>query len=389
MERLDAVVIGAGVVGIAVARALALAGREVTVLEAEARPGMHASSRNSEVIHAGIYYPPGSLKARACVAGREMLYRYCAERGIAHRRIGKLLVAVREDEIPALMRYRETARENGVDDLRVLECTEWRELEPDVEAVAALLSPSTGIVDSHALLTSLLGDLQRSGAVLACNSPVAAGGPAGGGLELEVGGSDPVRIACRSVVNCAGLRAPEVAAAIGTPARFVPRAHFARGHWFTLSGASPFRRLVYPMPEPGGLGIHVTLDLGGQARFGPDVQWIDGIDYRFAGGREEAFRAAIARYYPGIAVRELVPAHCGIRAKIAGPGGPVQDFRIDGPAQHGIAGLVNLFGIESPGLTAALALAELVADPQRRVGPAVAGRATRRGVLGYAAGRTG
>jgi len=389
VERLDAVVIGAGVVGIAVARALALAGREVTVLEAEARPGMHASSRNSGVIHAGIYYPPGSLKARTCVAGRELLYRYCAERGIAHRRIGKLLVAVHDDEIPALMRYRETARENGVDDLRVLERAEWRELEPDVEAVAALLSPSTGIVDSHALLTSLLGDLQRAGGVLVCNSPVTGGRPTGGGLEIEVGGSDPVRIGCRTLVNCAGLHAPAVAAALATPRARVPQAGFARGHWFTLAGTSPFRRLVYPMPEPGGLGIHVTLDLAGQAHFGPDVEWIDGTDYAFPVGREDAFRRAIARYYPGIAARELVPAHCGIRAKIAGPGGPAQDFRIDGPAQHGIAGLVNLFGIESPGLTAALALAELVADPQRQLGPAPAGRATRRGVLGYAAGRTG
>ncbi len=360
MERLDAVVIGAGVVGLAVARALALAGREVTVLEAEPRFGMHASSRNSEVIHAGIYYPPGSLKARACVAGRDMLYRYCAERGIAHRRIGKLLVAVTPDEVPALGSYCETARANGVDDLRVLERAEWRELEPEVEAVAAVLSPSTGIVDSHALLTSLLGDLERARGTLVCSSPVFGGAVKGGGLRLDVGGAEPVRIACRTVINCAGLRAPHVAAALGTPPAWVPPAHFARGHWFALAGASPFRRLVYPMPETGGLGVHVTLDLAGQARFGPDVEWIDGIDYRFAEGREAAFRAAIARYYPGIAARTLVPAQCGIRAKIAGAGEATADFRIDGPAQHGVPGLVNLFGIESPGLTAALALARHV-----------------------------
>jgi L-2-hydroxyglutarate oxidase LhgO len=361
MEMLDAVVIGAGVVGLAVARALALAGREVTVLEAETRFGMHASSRNSEVIHAGIYYAPGSLKARACVTGRDMLYRYCAERGIAHRRIGKLLVAVHPGEVPVLRRYLDTARANGVHDLRELERAEWRELEPEVEAVAAVLSPSTGIVDSRALMTSLLGDLERAGGTLVCNSPVTGGEVGDGALVLDVGGADPVRIACRALVNCAGLRAPQVALALGTPPACVPSAHFARGHWFALAGASPLRRLVYPMPEAGGLGIHVTLDLAGQARFGPDVQWIDGIDYSFPDGREAAFRRAIARYYPGIATRELQPAHCGIRAKTAGPGEPAQDFRVDGPAQHGIPGLVNLFGIESPGLTAALALATLVA----------------------------
>ena len=361
MERLDALVIGAGVLGLAVARALALAGREVTVLEAEARYGMHASSRNSEVIHAGIYYPTGSLKARACVAGRDMLYRYCVERGIAHRRVGKLLIAAHPDEVPVLMRYLDTARANGVHDLRELEHAEWRELEPEVEAVAAVLSPSTGIVDSHALMTSLLGDLEHARGTLVCNSPVTGGVVTREALVLEVGGAEHVRIACRLLVNCAGLRAPEVALALGVPHECVPAAHFARGHWFALAGASPFRRLVYPMPEAGGLGIHVTLDLAGQARFGPDVQWIEGIDYSFPDGREAAFRRAIARYYPGIATRELRPTQCGIRAKTAGPGEPAQDFRIDGPAQHGIPGLVNLFGIESPGLTASLALAELVA----------------------------
>ena len=361
MERLDAVVIGAGVIGLAVGRALALTGREVMVLEAEPRPGMHASSRNSEVIHAGIYYPPGSLKAGACVAGRELLYRYCAERGIAHRRIGKLLVATTPEEIATLRHYQALARANGVRDLRELERAERHELEPEVEAVAAVLSPSTGIVDSHALITSLLGDLERASGVLVCNSPVCGGGVQGGELRIEVGGSEPVRIACRSVVNCAGLRGPEVALAIGTPPGCVPTAQFARGHWFALAGKPPFRRLIYPMPEAGGLGIHVTLDLAGQARFGPDVQWIDGIDYRFGEEREQHFRRAIARYYPGISARELVPAHCGIRAKITGPGEAAADFRIDGPAQHGIGGLWNLFGIESPGLTASLALARTVA----------------------------
>ncbi|MCG3170527.1 MAG: L-2-hydroxyglutarate oxidase LhgO [Pseudomonadales bacterium] len=361
VETLDVVVIGAGVVGIAVARALALAGREVTVLEAEPRPGQHASSRNSEVIHAGIYYPPGSLKARACMAGRDALYRYCGGRDIAHRRIGKLLVACSEAEIPALLHLGENARASGVDDLRRLSQPELRALEPEVEAVAALLSPSTGIVDSHALLDSLLADLHQAGGTLVCRSPV-TGGRVGGELPLlEVGGADGVlRVACRTLVNCAGANAPALARALGVPAAQLPPAYYARGHWFALVGASPFRRLVYPVPEPGGLGVHVTLDLAGAARFGPDVQWVDGIDYRFAADREASFRAAIARYYPGIAARELLPAHCGIRAKIAGPGEPAQDFRIEGPREHGIPGLVNLFGIESPGLTAALALADVV-----------------------------
>ena len=360
METLDAVVAGAGVVGLAVARALALAGREVTVLEAEDRPGQHASSRNSGVIHAGIYYPPGSLKARACVAGRDALYRYCTERGIAHRRVGKLLIASHEGEIPALLRLGENARASGVCDLRQMTRAEVGELEPEIEAVAALLSPSTGIVDSHALLESLLGDLQRAGGTLVCRSPV-LGGAVGGELpELEVGGEAALRVACRTLVNCAGAQAPALAHRLGVPVQHVPPAYFVRGHWFALQGTSPFRRLVYPVPEPGGLGVHVTLDLAGAARFGPDVQWIDGIDYGFDASRETSLRAAIARYYPDIVKIRLQPVQSGVRARISAPGEPAQDFRIDGPHEHGIPGLVNLFGIESPGLTAALALAEMV-----------------------------
>ncbi len=360
METLDAVVVGAGVVGLAVARALALAGREVTVLEAEDHPGQHASSRNSEVIHAGIYYPPGSLKARACLAGRDALYRYCVEHGIAHRRVGKLLIASHEAEVPALLRLGENARASGVHDLRQMTRAQVRELEPEIEAVAALLSPSTGIVDSHALLESLLVDLQRAGGTLVCRSPV-LGGAVGGELpEVEIGGEAALRVACHTLVNCAGAQAPALAHLLGVPVQHVPPAHFVRGHWFALQGASPFRHLVYPVPEPGGLGVHVTLDLAGAARFGPDVQWIEGIDYGFDVGREASFRAAIARYYPGIATRRLQPAQCGIRARVSGPGEAVRDFRIDGPHEHGIPGFVNLFGIESPGLTAALALAEMV-----------------------------
>lgn len=358
VEALDAVVVGAGIVGAAVARALALAGREVTLLEAEDHPGQHASSRNSEVIHAGIYYPPGSLKARTCIAGRDALYRYCSERGIAHRRIGKVLLAVHEAEVPELMRLEQNARTCGVDDLRRLDPAGLRALEPEVEACAALLSPSTGIVDSHGLLESLLADLQRSGGTLVCRTRVNGGSVGGAQPVLELDTRE--RLRCRLLVNCAGAQAPALAHALGVAQSLLPPAYFVRGQWFALQGRSPFGRLVYPLPEPGGLGIHVTLDLGGTVRFGPDVQWADGLDYRFDADRDALFRRAIARYYPGIAQRLLQPAHCGIRARISGPGEPVRDFRIDGPREHGIPGLVNLFGIESPGLTAALALADRV-----------------------------
>lgn len=361
METLDAVVVGAGIVGLAVARALAAIGRDVLVLEAEDRPGQHASSRNSEVIHAGIYYPPGSLKARSCIAGREALYRYCVERGIGHRRIGKLLVACHDDEIPRLHQLLANARANGVGDLRWVSQAQCREIEPELDAVAALLSPSTGIVDSQALLTSLLADLQSAGGQLVCRSPVVAGRGDRDSVLLEVGGDDPVRVACRSVINCAGAGAPALAQALGVAPEHVPRAHFVRGHWFELAGVAPFRHLIYPLPESGGLGIHATPDLGGQVRFGPDVQWIGRVDYTFDTRRVEAFRSAIARYYPGIRARTLLPGQCGVRARISGPGEPLQDFRIDGPEVHGIPGLVNLFGIESPGLTAVLALARIVA----------------------------
>lgn len=361
METLDAVVVGAGVVGLAVARALALAGREVIVLEAEDRPGQHASSRNSGVIHAGIYYPPGSLKARACVAGREALYRYCIERDIGHHRSGKLLVACRDSEVPRLRQLLDNARNSGVRDLLWLSREQCRELEPELVAVAGLLSPSTGIVDSQALLAGLLADLQSAGGQLVCRSPVIAGHAERGSLVLEVGGDDATRVACRSVVNCAGAQAPALAHVFGVAAEHVPPAYFVRGHWFELAGAAPFRHLVYPLPEPGGLGIHVTLDLGGRVRFGPDAQWIERPDYAFDASRITAFRQAIGRYYPNISKRELLPGQCGVRARISGPDEPLQDFHIDGPREHGVPGLVNLFGIESPGLTAALALADIVA----------------------------
>lgn len=363
LERIDCAVIGAGVVGLAVARQLALAGLEVIVLEAASAIGSETSSRNSEVIHAGIYYPPGSLKARLCVAGRHALYRYCEERGVPHARPGKLLVASRDEEVAKLDHYLQTARANGVEDLRRIPVEEARALEPAVKCRAALLSPCTGIIDSHALMQALQGDAQRHGAVVALKSPVLGGEIRERGILLQVGGDDPMDLACETVVNCAGLYAQDVARSIaGVPPETVPPRHLAKGHYFTLSGRCPFRHLIYPVPEPGGLGVHVTLDLGGQARFGPDVAWVDAVDYSFDESRAPAFYAAIRSYWPGLADGALQPGYTGIRPKISGPGAPAADFMILGPRHHGVPGLVNLFGIESPGLTACLAIADYVAQ---------------------------
>lgn len=361
MERVDCVVIGAGLIGLAVARALALAGREVLVLEAEAAIGTGTSSRNSEVIHAGIYYPQGSLKARLCVAGRAALYRFCDRHAVPYRRCGKLIVATDESQLGTLAALQAQAVANGVDDLQQLDARELLALEPQLNAVAGLLSPGTGILDSHALMLALQGSAQSEGALLALNAPVLGIEPRGGGLRIEVGGRDPLMLLARQVVNCAGHGAPVIAArTAGLAALWVPRRHFAKGSYFSLSGPAPFQRLVYPLPEPGGLGVHLTLDLGGQARFGPDVQWVDELDYRLDAQRVAGFYEAIRRYWPGLPDDALQPAYCGVRPKISGPGEAAADFRVDGPRQHGIAGLVNLFGIESPGLTACLAIAEQV-----------------------------
>jgi L-2-hydroxyglutarate oxidase LhgO len=361
--ELDVAVIGGGVVGLAVGRALALRGREVVVLEAAPAIGAHASSRNSEVIHAGIYYPDGSWKARLCVAGREALYEYCAARGVAHRRLGKIIVAISDAERAGLERLQAQARRNGVDDLVWLDGKQVGRLEPAVMAVAGLHSPSTGIVDSHGLMLAMRGDLEDAGGRLVFRAPVVRGAVEDGGpILLEVGGAEPVSARCRTVVNSAGLFAPSVARTIeGIPADTIPGEYYAKGHYFVLRGRSPFSRLVYPMPVAGGLGVHVTLDLAGQARFGPDVSWVDGVDYAFDETRAEAFYPAIRRYFPALADGALVPGLTGIRAKL-GPAGPgVQDFVIQGPAQHRVPGLVNLYGIESPGLTSSLAIAEHVA----------------------------
>ncbi len=367
MDSVDAVVIGGGVIGLAIGRSLALRGRETLLLEREAAPGTVTSARNSEVIHAGIYYPAGSLKARLCVRGRERLYAYCAARGVAHRRCGKLIVAADETQRVALAAIGAQALRNGVADLVCLDGVAARRLEPSLRCVEALLSPSTGIVDSHALMLSLRGELEGAGGNVAVLAPVEAIDCGDGRHVVHVGGPEPTALAARLVVNAAGLAAPSLAArTAGLDARFVPQARFAKGNYYTLAGRAPFSRLVYPVPEPGGLGVHLTLDLGGQARFGPDVEWIEpdadgGFDYRVDPRRADAFYAAIRRYWPGLADGALSPAYSGVRPKLAGPAVPADDFMLQGPATHGIGGLVNLFGIESPGLTASLAIADEVA----------------------------
>ncbi len=363
MDSVDSVVVGAGVVGLAVARALALAGRDVVILEAESAIGTHTSSRNSEVIHAGIYYPHGSLKARSCVRGRELLYRYCEGHGVPHRRCGKLIVAAEDRQIDELRSIQSKAHGNGATDVAWLERDAAHGLEPELRCVAALHSPSTGIIDSHALMLAYLGDAERAGAMLALRSPLLAVRRAGERFELEVGGASAVTVLARRLVNCAGLTAPSVARRIERfPSALLPRELYARGNYYSLRGRAPFKHLVYPVPEPGGLGVHLTLDLAGQARFGPDVEWIDRIEYSVDPARAERFYGSIRRYWPGLPDGALSPAYCGIRPKISGPGEPAADFLIQGTKEHGIPGLVNLFGIESPGLTASLALADDVVN---------------------------
>jgi len=360
-ETVDCVVIGAGVVGLAVARALALAGREVIVVEAAESIGTETSSRNSEVIHAGIYYPKGSLMAETCVQGRRMLYAYCAEHGVPHRNCGKLIVATNEAEAELLQSIKGRAEANGVEGMRFLNAAEAIAMEPNLQCTAALLSPTTGIVDSHSYMLALQGDAEANGAMLAFFSPVERARATEGGVELEVGGAEPMKLRARLVVNSAGLHAPTLAAKIeGMPADKIPTAYYAKGNYFTLSGRSPFSRLIYPVPVPGGLGVHITVDLGGQAKFGPDVEWIPTIDYTVDPHRADKFYAAVRKYWPDLKDGALQPGYAGIRPKIVPQGAPAQDFTIQGPAEHGVTGLIHLFGIESPGLTASLALAEKV-----------------------------
>jgi L-2-hydroxyglutarate oxidase LhgO len=361
VERVDCVVAGAGVVGLAVARALALAGREVIILEAADSIGTETSSRNSEVIHAGIYYPAGSLMARCCVAGRRALYAYCAQHGVPHANCGKLIVATNAQENAMLAGIKRRAEANGVEGMRVLGADEAMALEPSLSCTSALLSPTTGIIDSHAFMLALQGDAETAGAVTAFFSPVIAGRVVRGGIEIDVGGADPMTLRCRLLVNSTGLHAPGLAARIaGMPPDRIPTAYYAKGNYFTLSGRSPFSRLIYPVPVPGGLGVHLTIDLAGQARFGPDVQWIDTIDYTVDPARSAGFYAAVRKYWPALKDGALQPGYAGIRPKITPPGAPGQDFVVQGPQTHGVPGLINLFGIESPGLTASLALADHV-----------------------------
>jgi len=373
MDRVDALVIGAGVVGLAVARALALAGREVMVLEREAAIGTGISSRNSEVIHAGIYYPTGSLKARLCVQGKAMLYAYCAERGIAHQRCGKLIVANTASQLAALPAILDKARANSVHDLVLLDRAQAQAMEQALECDAALWSPSSGIVDSHALMLSLQGDLEHAGGLVACHAVARSMAVVADGIEVLT--VDGMRLFARTVVNAAGLDACGLAQRIeGLDLRHVPRAWYAKGSYFTLAGRSPFQRLIYPAPEPdkhlAGLGVHLTIDLGGQAKFGPDVQWTDDpTDWQVDPTRAEAFYAEVRRYWPALPDGALLPGYAGIRPKISGPNEAAADFLIQGPESHGVPGLVNLFGIESPGLTSALAIAELVREITQRGAP--------------------
>jgi L-2-hydroxyglutarate oxidase LhgO len=360
VDSVDCIVVGAGVVGLAVARALARDGHEVVLLESESQVGMHTSSRNSEVIHAGMYYPPGSLKAELCVAGNRMLYAFCDAHGVAHRKCGKLIVAAAPQDLDEIAAIARRGAANGVGDLRMIDAAAIRALEPDLSTVGGLLSPSTGIVDSHAFMLALRGDAEDAGATIAFRTWFEAAQPVrDGGFIVRIGG---FALVARKLVNAAGLWASDVAARIeGLGEQPVPRTYFARGNYFSLAGPSPFRHLVYPVPEPGGLGVHLTLDLAGQARFGPDVEWIPAIDYSVDPRRAERFYAAIRRYWPGLRDGVLMPAYAGVRPKLSGPDEPAADFVLSGPAQHGLAGLVNLFGIESPGLTAALPLADRVA----------------------------
>src|SRR5436189_2385081 len=360
-ETVDCVVIGAGVVGLAVTRALALAGREVIVVEAAEGIGTETSSRNSEVIHAGIYYPKGSLMAETCVAGRLKLYAYCAEHGVPHRNCGKLIVATNTQESGMLQSIKGRAEANGVEGMQLLSGNAATQMEPNLHCTAALLSPATGIVDSHSYMLALQGDAEANGARFAFFSPVERARATAGGIELEIGGAEPMKLSARLVVNSAGLHAPTLAARIdGMPADKIPTAYYAKGNYFTLSGRSPFSRLIYPVPVPGGLGVHITVDLGGQAKFGPDVEWIAGIDYSVDPHRSDKFYAAVRKYWPALKGGALQPGYAGIRPTIVPPGAPAQDFIVQGRAEHGVPGLINLFGIESPGLTSSLALAEQV-----------------------------
>ena len=363
MDTLDTVVIGAGVIGLAIARELAIAGHEVIVLERNSSIGEETSSRNSEVIHAGIYYQKNSLKAQLCVRGKQLLYSYCEDKSIPHRRCGKIILALTEEQQEKLNIIRSRALINGVEDLKVLSAVDVAKLEPNVQCVSGLLSPSTGIIDSHGLMVALQGDLENAGSSLVFLSEFINGSLEDGHFRIKIkSGEIYTKVSTRYLVNAGGLQASQIAKRIrGLKPKYIPEIQYAKGNYFVYQDKHPFQHLVYPAPEPGGLGIHVTLDLSGQARFGPDVEWVDGLDYSVDANRVDRFLSAIRSYWPEVSREALIPGYAGVRPKLVGPGDPPGDFMVQGPNDHGIPGLVNLFGIESPGLTASLAIAERVA----------------------------
>jgi len=366
LERLDVAIIGAGVIGLAIGRALALAGREVTIIEAERDLGTGISSRSSEVIHAGIYYPQNSLKARFCVQGKTLLYLYCQERQINHRKIGKLIVATDKNELAALRNFRKQATENGVHDLQLIGSQHLREMDPEVEALGGLLSPSTGIVDARQLMLSFSTDISHCGGTIVFNSSLTGGRLTSSGPIIELDGDKNSQFSCQLLINAAGLGAQSVACKLGLQESLIPPSYYARGQYFSLTGTTPFNHLIYPVANNAGLGIHATVDLTGQLRFGPDVKWIKEINFAFDEDRRALFAKAIKRYYPGLDESLLTPGYTGIRPKIVGPGEAAADFLLQTEREHHSPGLINLFGIESPGLTSSMALAAHLANNMSR-----------------------
>ena len=368
MDRVNCVVIGAGVIGLAVAREMALQGRETILLERESAFGTISSARNSEVIHAGIYYPKDSLKARLCVEGNRMLYEYCRTHHVATQPYGKLIVASDDSQLDDLQAILYKAQQNNVPEIKMITGEQAKSMEPELQCSAAVLSASTGIVDSHGFMLSLLGGFEDAGGMIAYQSPLISAKPIGSkaqdGFELEIGGSDAMKIQTKLLINCAGMSAPAIAKKIeGLAQEQIPKAYFAKGNYFSLSGKSPFKHLIYPIPEPGGLGVHLTLDMGGQAKFGPDVEWLEiddenQIDYTVNPKRGESFYAAVRKYWPGLKDNALQPDYSGVRAKIVPPNVPAGDFCFNTPKDHGLEGLFNLYGFESPGLTSSLAIAK-------------------------------